>query len=73
MTMMEWPLPLACEPLACRVDCGLRGQQNDREEKNKEMERRKTKQWGKENKMMGEGKRNDGEGNETTGNGDDDK
>ena len=21
MTTMEWPLPLTCEPLACRVDC----------------------------------------------------
>ena len=67
MTMTEWPLPLACEPLARRVDCGLQGRRNDREEKNKEMERRKTKRWGKENKTMGEGKWNDGEGNKTTG------
>ena len=43
LTTTELPLPLTCKPLARR------------EEKNKEMERRRTKQWGTENEMMGEG------------------
>ncbi|KAF8222902.1 hypothetical protein L208DRAFT_1412678 [Tricholoma matsutake] len=48
-------LSMSLGPVAACSQGGLRGQRNNREEKNKEIKRRKTKQRGKENEAMGKG------------------
>jgi hypothetical protein len=58
MMMTEWLLHLACEPFACRVDCGNDKMTRRRKMKKQERERphymgRRITQWGKGHEMMG--------------------